>query len=89
MLVASDRRPFFTVFSIIVAHDCRVKILSFLTIKFGAFPIFNIVSISKLGISRNINENLGESRTETEERPFFLLKFGNIYFPKLYRWSEI
>ena len=23
--VASDRRPFFTVFSIIFAHDCRVR----------------------------------------------------------------
>ena len=38
--------------------------------KFKAFPIFNIVNISKLGISRKIKENLGESPTENEERPF-------------------
>ena len=38
--------------------------------KLKAFPIFNIANIAKLGISRKINGNLGESPAEREERPF-------------------
>ena len=38
--------------------------------KLKVFTIFNIVNIPKLGISRKVNKNLGESPTERGKRPF-------------------
>ena len=35
-----------------------------------SFPIFNIVSIPKLGFSMKKNENLGESSAKREEHTF-------------------